>query len=227
MLAGVSYRIPFVRVGGRCENEKVKEYSLNVQRKKIKYWSDNRAEMQKSLKSVKFIDTLLSFLQEGIISVDFLISEEIISSDHYSSLIQVQSVFPPNDANDSLLAWLEVFENGLVNNQTKETPTTNKTEITEDDLFLQESERRILDDDDKSKVDEKEILKEISPLFLLSSIDRSLSLSLSDFLSDDEELLSSSLIGILTTNKNDVISYIALSVLKWAQQGALINPARN
>lgn len=171
MLAGVSYRIPFVRVGGRCENEKVKEYSLNVQRKKIKYWSDNRAEMQKSLKSVKFIDTLLSFLQEGIISVDFLISEEIISSDHYSSLIQVQSVFPPNDANDSLLAWLEVFENGLVNNQTKETPTTNKTEITEDDLFLQESERRILDDDDKSKVDEKEILKEISPLFLLSSID--------------------------------------------------------
>lgn len=170
MLADLSPLKPFVRVGGRCENEQVKEYSLNVHRKKIRCWSGNRAEMRNSLKSVKFIDTLLGFLQEGIVSVDFLVSEEIISPDHYSSLIQVQSVYPPNNANDSLLAWLEVFENGVAHKHTNETPTTNKTEIIVDDLFLQETERRILDDDDKSKVDEMEILNDIYSLFLLSSI---------------------------------------------------------
>lgn len=163
------YLVPFVRVGGRCENERVKEFSIKTHRQKKRSWSRNRSEMRNSLKSIKYIDTFLAILQEGIVSVDFLKSEGIISREHHFSLIQTESAFSPYDENDRLLAWLEVFEYGVAYNYRNETYIVHTTEENVDDLFLQEMERRIIDDDDKNIDDENEILKNILSLFVLSN----------------------------------------------------------
>lgn len=161
------YLVPFVRVGGRCENERVKEFSIKTHRQKKRSWSRNRSEMRNSLKSIKYIDTFLGILQEGIVSVDFLKSEGIISQEHYFSLIQIESEFSQYNDNDRLLAWLEVFKYGIAYNHTNETHIVHTIEENVDELFLQEMERRFIDDDDKNKDDENEILENILSLFVL------------------------------------------------------------
>lgn len=170
ILAQMGYRKLFVRVGQRCENEQVKEYSINAHRKQYrqntKYWSVTLEEMRKSLKSVDYIDTLLAFLQEGIVSFDFLISEEIILPKHIFSFKHNQSFIPSN--NGILVTWLGINETGVRYNHGNETQTMDKTEMELNKMFSQETERKFLDDSDKKEVEERKILKAISLLFVLS-----------------------------------------------------------
>lgn len=127
ILAQMGYRKSFVRVGQRCENEQVMEYSIKAHRKQYrqntKYWSGTLKEMRKSLKSVDYIDTLLAFLQEGIVSFDFLISEEIILQKHIFSLTHNPSFVPNN--NGILVTWLGINENGVRYNHENETQTVD------------------------------------------------------------------------------------------------------
>lgn len=150
----MGYRKPFVRVGQRCENKQVKEYSINAHRKQYrqntKYWSVTLEEMRKSLKSVDYIDTLLAFLQEGIVSFDFLISEEILLPKHIFSFKHNQYFIPSN--NGILVTWLGINETGVRYNHGNETQTMDKTEMELDNMFSQETERKFLDDSDKKEV---------------------------------------------------------------------------
>lgn len=172
ILAQMGYRKPFVRVGQRCKNEQVMEYSINAQRKQYrqntKYWTGTLEEMRKSLKSVDYIDTLLAFLQEGIVSFDFLKSEEIISQKHIFSLTHNPSFVPNN--NGILATWLGIYENGVRYHHGNETQAVDRTEMELDNMFSQETERKFLDDSDKNEVAQKNVLKAISPLFVLSRL---------------------------------------------------------
>ncbi|XP_062603582.1 NFX1-type zinc finger-containing protein 1-like [Saccostrea cucullata] len=158
---------PFVRVGGRCVNERVQKFMLKEHRKQERYWSKNRRHVQNSTKCVKYIDTFLSYLQKSIVSTKCLETENIISPQHVWSLernfrFHEKSV-PCKEA--IIIAWLRIPDAAMysrfhVSNAQSETGT----EI--DDLFLQENQKRILGDDDDDF--EKEILHAIRPSFVFA-----------------------------------------------------------
>ncbi|XP_061166134.1 NFX1-type zinc finger-containing protein 1-like [Saccostrea echinata] len=158
---------PFVRVGGRCANERVQKFMLKEHRKQERYWSENRRHVQNSTKCVKYIDTFLSYLQKGIVSTRFLETENIISPQHIWSLeinFRFHEKFVPcKEA--IIISWL-CIPNVATDFRGHVTKAQRENGIEIDDLFLQENQKRILGDDDDDF--EKEILHAIRPSFVFA-----------------------------------------------------------
>ncbi|XP_078317033.1 NFX1-type zinc finger-containing protein 1-like isoform X3 [Crassostrea virginica] len=154
---------PFVRVGGRCTNERVKPFVIKEHRKRTKSWSTNRSEMYNSHDSVKYLDALLKYVQNGIISAKFLHSENIMPRIQYDSLHYLDSTLM---SKDRIVEWLGIWEN-CDNTDTEYTADIQDADI--DELYLVQNDKRVLDDEDEGNDKAKEIEKQILKLFTLTA----------------------------------------------------------
>ena len=156
---------PFVRVGGRCTNERVKPFVIKEHRKRTKSWSTNRSEMYNSRDSVKYLDALLKYLQNGIVSAEFLHSENIIPRIHYDSLLYCWDFTLMS--NDRIVEWLGIWEN--YDNTDTENQTADIQDVDVDELYLVENDKRVLDDEDEGNDKGKEIEEQILKLFTFTA----------------------------------------------------------
>ncbi|XP_022316845.2 NFX1-type zinc finger-containing protein 1-like isoform X1 [Crassostrea virginica] len=157
---------PFVRVGGRCTNERVKPFVIKEHRKRTKSWSTNRSEIYNSRDSVKYLDTLLKYLQNGIVSAEFLHSENIIPRIQYDSLSYYRYLDFTLMSNDRIVEWLGILENY---NTDTENQTADIQDANVDELYFEENDKRVLDDEDEVNDKAKEIEKQILKLFTLTA----------------------------------------------------------
>ncbi|XP_048760859.2 NFX1-type zinc finger-containing protein 1-like isoform X3 [Ostrea edulis] len=161
-------QMPFVRVGGRCANERVNAFSLKEHRKRDRVWSDNRWRIKKSTKYVKYIDAFCIFLQQGIVSLEFLEERNVIHYRHFWSLknnFRLHKHFLRYE-DAILIAWLCIPHAGTnLNSFLSRMHQPQEVDTAElDYLFIQENQKRVLDDDD----DESEILEAIFSSFVLT-----------------------------------------------------------
>ncbi|XP_062603583.1 NFX1-type zinc finger-containing protein 1-like [Saccostrea cucullata] len=162
---------PFVRVGSRSNVERIQNCTLTEHRKQMK---GNRSRFQwkngMRLKQEIFeIELWLEKIKDSIVSPVFLFRNEYISENHSRSLQDKRYLCNGTDIVAIIFQWLEIGPRGReIRDFSNEANTADipKNELWEmdendEDLFMSHLVRRIVEDADDLRFDQKECLQNV------------------------------------------------------------------